>query len=68
MAEWAIIKNNYVITKVVWDGVTEWDYPYPYDFKMEDTEGILNTGDWYEASEDMFYRPLGKLPPDFPIE
>jgi hypothetical protein len=63
---WFVIKDNYVIDYVIWDGVTSWNYPYPYDSLKEDTTYMPGVGDWYEASEDIFYRPLGKTPPDFP--
>ena len=62
---WFIIKSNYVIDYVVWDGVTPWTYPYPYDLIKEDLNPGPGVGDWYEASEDIFYRPL-TTPPDYP--
>jgi len=65
MANWLVIKNNYVIAVVEWDGVTSYSYPYPHDSMMEDKNIIVNIGDWYETSEGIFYRPL-KTPPDFP--
>lgn len=60
-----IIKDNYVIDYLAWDGVTPYVYPYPYDLIIEDTENIAGIGDWYEVSEDIFYRPT-KTPPDYP--
>jgi hypothetical protein len=65
MARWVILKNNYVIDAIEWDGMTQYQYPYSHDVMKEDTEGIVNIGDWYETSEDIFYRPT-KTPPDFP--
>lgn len=64
MANWLIIKQNYVIDRVVWDGVTPWSYPYPHDYMLEDVDDNGSPGDWYEASEGILYRPL-KTPPDF---
>lgn len=61
---WLVIKNNYVIDYIVWDGQTPWSYPAPYDFLLEDTFGA-GIGDWYEPSEKIFYRPLS-TPPDYP--
>jgi hypothetical protein len=63
---WLVIKDNYVIDYVVWDGVTPYVYPFPHDLLKEDIDRIAGIGDWYEMSEDIFYRPLGKTPPDFP--
>lgn len=65
MANWLVMKDNYVIDRVVWDGVTPWDYPFLHDYVMEDVEDIASPGDWYETSEQIFYRPL-KTPPDYP--
>jgi hypothetical protein len=67
MKYWLIIKDNYVINKVTWDGVTPWTYPMPHDSIMEDTDFNAGIGDWYEASEGIFYRPLS-TPPDVPEE
>jgi len=65
MKYWVIIKDNYVINKVVWDGETEWTYPFPHDMILEDETGGPGIGDWYEETENLFYRPLG-TPPDWP--
>jgi hypothetical protein len=65
MANWLVIKDNYVIGGVTWDGVTPYSYPYPHDYMIEDKDIIANIGDWYETSEKIFYRPL-TIPPDFP--
>lgn len=65
MARWAVIKSNYVIDVIIWDGITPWQYPGNYDLLIEDPEEMLGYGDWYESIENIFYRPL-KTPPDFP--
>lgn len=65
MGRWAVIKSNYVIDVVVWDGVTPWQYPGDYDLLIEENTENVGYGDWYEASEEIFYRPL-TTPPDFP--
>ncbi len=68
MKGWIIIKNNYVIDCVAWDGVTDFTYPFPHDTMLEATGdyAYAGRGDWYEASEDIFYRPL-ITPPDSPL-
>ena len=65
MKNWFVIKDNYVISGVIWDGVSPYTYPWPHDYMLEDIDGLGNIGDWYEASEEIFYRPT-KTPPDFP--
>jgi hypothetical protein len=65
MGRWAIIKSNYVIDVVIWDGVTPWQYPGDYDIMVEENTENAGYGDWYELSEKIFYRPLSP-PPDFP--
>lgn len=67
MKLWLIIRQNYVINKVVWDGETPWTYPAPHDLILEDKDGNAGIGDWYEATEGIFYRPLS-TPPDVPAE
>lgn len=68
MKSWFVIKDNYVIDYIRWSGVTDYTYPLPHDYLLEDLEGLGGIGDWYEASEDIFYRPISKVPPDFPTE
>jgi hypothetical protein len=66
---WLVIKDNYVIDYIVWDGITPYVYPFPHDFLKENITGPAGSaciGDWYEESEDIFYRPLS-TPPDFPL-
>jgi hypothetical protein len=60
---WVLIKNNYVIYRYVWDGVTPHTPPYEYDLILEDINQNVSVGDWYETSEGIFYRPLS-TPPD----
>lgn len=62
---WLMLKSNYVIDIILWDGVTPYDYPHDYDTMIEDTAYNISVGDWYEASENVFYHPLS-TPPDFP--
>lgn len=63
---YAIIKDNYVIARVV--GEEGYVYPHPHDIQVEDPEGYIHVGDWYEEVEDIFYRPINGTPPDLPDE
>ena len=63
---YAIIKDNYVIARVV--GEEGYVYPRPHDIQVEDPEGYIYVGDWYEEVEDIFYRPINGTPPDLPDE
>jgi hypothetical protein len=65
--KWLIIKDNYVINAILWDGITEYQYPDPYDEMMEDIEQNISIGSWYERSKNTFYMPIG-IPPDWPTE
>lgn len=62
---WLVLKDNYVINNIEWDGVTPYTYPFPHDFLMNGEDTLASIGDWYEVSENIFYRPL-TTPPDFP--
>jgi hypothetical protein len=64
---WCIIKGGYVIAKIIWDGVTPYEYPYPYDLMVQDVNENVSIGSWYELTENIFYLPLS-TPPDFPPE
>lgn len=64
-----VIKDNYVINRIV---VAEADaatytYPLPHDLLLEDVDLNLYIGDWYEEAEGIFYRPIGN-PEDWPDE
>jgi hypothetical protein len=62
---YAILKSNYVIDLIAWDGVTSYQYHSTYDVMVPDPDAVITIGDWYEASEGVFYRPL-TTPPDYP--
>jgi hypothetical protein len=64
---WVILKGGYVIDKVIWDGETNWTYPFSHDSIIEDIENNVSIGDWWEEEEGIFYRPLS-IPPDYPNE
>jgi len=65
MKTWLIMRSNYVINVIYWDGVTPYSYPEPHDEIREDATESINIGDWYEPSENVFYRPV-TTPPDYP--
>lgn len=61
---YAIIKSNYVSARVV--GADGYIYPHPHDMQVPDPLGNLHLGDWYESTEQIFYRPINGTPPDWP--
>lgn len=61
-----IIKNNYVIDRIVAD--SDFVYPHPHDLMIEDSDTNIYIGDWYEETEGIFYRPVNAIPPDVPDE
>lgn len=63
---YCIIRGGYVVNRIVADAMPA-DYPHPHDLIVEDMDTCLHIGDWYEASEDIFYRPIG-VPVDWPEE
>lgn len=62
----AIIKDNYVIDRIVAD--SDFVYPFAHDLMIEDVDNNIHIGDWYEESEGIFYRPVNGTPPDVPTE
>lgn len=59
---WAIIKEHYVINRVV-----SVDQPSSEHLVIEDTNWNVSIGDWYEEAEGIFYKPLS-TPSDIPDE
>ena len=53
-----IIKSNYVINRIQWDGVTQIDHGG--DTAIEDIGENVCIGDWYEEAEGVFYGPRSK--------
>ena len=45
MAKYAVIKANKVIDSVIWDGVTDWEYPFEHDIMVEGDTPIGSTWD-----------------------
>jgi len=61
-----IVRNNYVVDRIVADA--DFVYPHPHDLMVHDTDQVVYIGDWYEADEGIFYRPVNGTPPDWPAE
>lgn len=64
-----IIRNNYVINRIVIaeEDVPNFTYPLAHDLQIVDTNLNVHIGDWYEEAEGLFYRPIG-TPLDWPEE
>ena len=69
MAQYAIIRQHYVINVVEWnqEEAPDWTYPHPHDSIVLNANENAGIGDWYDADEGIFYRPLS-TPPDLPEE
>ena len=67
--QWAIIRGGYVVDVVLWDqeNAPAWVYPGQHDAIVESPNDRVMIGDWYEADEGIFYRPI-TAPPDLPAE
>ena len=63
---YVILRGGYVVNRIVADAMPT-DYPHPHDFILEDVDTNIYIGDWYEAAEGIFYRPIG-VPVDWPDE
>lgn len=61
-----IVKNNYVVDRIIADA--SFTYPHPHDVMLEDVGACIHIGDWYEEAEGIFYRPITGTPPDWPTE
>jgi len=64
---YVILRGGYVVNRIVADAMPT-DYPHPHDLILEDTDMNIYIGDWYEAAEGIFYRPITGIPPDVPSE
>ena len=62
-----IIRDNWVVNRFVNDTEFDWGHPLEMGYIIEDVNGSVSIGDWYEESENIFYRPLS-IPPDYPQE
>jgi len=65
-----VVRENYVIDRLIVAAadVPTFTYANAHDFVREDVNENIHLGDWYEASEDSFYRPITAVPPDWPAE
>jgi hypothetical protein len=63
-----IVKDNYVINRIVVDEDVPYTYPFPHDLVIDDPNMVYGIGDWYEAAENILYRPVNAYPPDWPTE
>lgn len=68
MKYWLVMKDSYVIARVVWDGVTPWIYPYDYDELVEDVEKEVGVSYWYDSLEGKFKRRDEGIAPPPPPE
>lgn len=68
MGYWLVLKDNYVIDRVVWDGITSWTYPFGYSELIEDVSderGITDIYDPITGTFDKFGKPgAGPVPPE----
>ncbi len=58
MGIYLVLKSNYVINRINWDGVTEIEHRG--DTAIEDVNENVSIGDWYEEAEGVFYTPRSK--------
>jgi hypothetical protein len=61
---YVVIKGNYVIDRILTDETPA--YPHSHDLIIEDIDQNIHIGDWYEEAENIFYRPVTGIPPDYP--
>lgn len=54
---YAMVKDNVVYNVCLWDGLLETWQP-PDDGTVMIANEWVSPGDWYEASEGRFYRPI----------
>jgi hypothetical protein len=55
---WVIIKDNYVIDRILWDGVTEYSYPFQHDFMIQNDDNEVCIGDFYDTPTKSFTRTI----------
>ena len=56
MKKWAVIRDDVVIDSVVWDGETDWQYPFPHDEMIELTELKIGIG-WHRV-DGVWHEPV----------
>lgn len=63
MKHYAVVKSGYVINVIIGGDDDAPVVQQPHDALVADPDGVVAIGDWYQADEELFYRPLG-VPPD----
>jgi hypothetical protein len=61
--KYLVIKDNYVINTIIWDGVTPYTYPEPHDQLLPDVAETVGIGDYYDSTDNTFWRKAGDLNP-----
>lgn len=61
--KYLVIKDNYVINTIIWDGVTPYTYPEPHDLLLQDIAETVGIGDYYDPTDNTFWRKAGDLNP-----
>lgn len=56
--KYVIIKDNYVINAIVWDGETPYEYPFEHDLMLLDELQSVSIGDYYDQTDGTFWRPV----------
>lgn len=59
--KYLVIKDNYVIDTIIWDGVTPYVYPNPHDLLLPDVNQTVGIGDYYEEVDNTFWKQVGEL-------
>lgn len=68
MKKWAIITGNEVINTVLWDGVTEWEYPFPHDEMVEVTDELRIGIGWWKDEQGVWNEPIPIPNPEEVVE
>lgn len=56
--KYLIIKDNYVINTIEWDGVTPYTYPFDHDLMLWDQSESVAIGDYYDQTDNTFWKPV----------
>lgn len=59
--KYLVIKDNYVINTIVWDGVTPYTYPFEHDLLLPDVAETVSIGDYYDSIDNTFWKQVGVL-------
>jgi hypothetical protein len=61
--KYLVIKDNYVINAILWDGATPYTYPEPHDLLLPDVAETVSIGDYYDPTDGTFWKKSGDLNP-----